>query len=453
MTSPPPLSWSELDGAAVGLWGLGVEGRASLRRLLAMGTIPVLVDDRPTEAAVEGLAVVGTQAGGLEALARCDVVVKAPGISRYRAEVGRLADAGVPVTGGLALWLAEADLDRVLVVTGTKGKSTTAALAGHLASGLGRTVVVGGNIGRLPYDPAAGGPTEPDLWVVEVSSFQATDLSVTPPVVVVTSLAPDHLDWHGDAETYFADKLSATSRPGADLTVADATSPLLVARRSLLGPRVQWVEDRPSDLDDEPWIDRLGLPGAHNRRNARLARAGLTALGIEGADDDRALADAATGFEPLPHRLETVGRVDGVDFVDDSLSTNVLPTRAALAAFGDRPVALVVGGFDRGLDYGPLGRAVAARRAPTMVLTVPDNGRRIGRAVAEAAREAGVERAVVDCDGLGPAVAAGFSWARPGGVVLLSPAAPSFGHFQDYQERGRAFAEAVARCAAGPGPA
>jgi len=115
-----------------------------------MGTIPVLVDDRPTEAAVEGLAVVGTQAGGLEALARCDVVVKAPGISRYRAEVGRLADAGVPVTGGLALWLAEADLDRVLVVTGTKGKSTTAALAGHLASGLGRTVVVGATSAASP---------------------------------------------------------------------------------------------------------------------------------------------------------------------------------------------------------------------------------------------------------------------------------------------------------------
>jgi UDP-N-acetylmuramoyl-L-alanine---L-glutamate ligase len=458
----PKLSWSDLAGARVGIWGLGREGRASLRKLATLGAEPVLVDDRPS-GPVEGRPVLVTGDGGLAALEGCDAVVKTPGMSRYRPEMARLAAAGVPVAGGLGLWLAEADLRRVLCVTGTKGKSTTSSVAGHLIGGLGYRVMVGGNIGAPPYDPEAG--ADYDFWVIEVSSYQATDLPCSPPVVAVTSLHPDHLDWHGGVEQYYRDKLSACSQPGAELTVANGDSDLLREHAALLGPRVEWVSE-----DDEPaadWMDPLGLPGRHNRRNALIARRCLIALGLiapgltapgltaPGAGDDGRLRAAAAGYQPLPSRLTPVGTVAGVSFVDDSLSTNVLPTLAALDAFPGRRIALIVGGHDRGIDYAPLAAGVLARNAPTYVLTLPESGPRIRAALesaitpdstvtpASAAPPGTAFAGVTDCPDLDAAVAAGFRWARPDGMVLLSPAAPSFGVFKDYRDRGEAFSRAA----------
>jgi UDP-N-acetylmuramoyl-L-alanine---L-glutamate ligase len=444
VTDPrPKLSWSDLAGARVGIWGLGREGQANLRKLLALGVEPVLVDDAPAGSALPipgGRPVLATADGGLAALQRCDVVVKTPGLSRYRPEVAHLSGRGIPVVGGLGLWLAEADLRRVLCVTGTKGKSTTSSLTGHLLTGLGYRCLVGGNIGAVPYDPDNAGDV--DYWVIEVSSYQATDLPVSPPVVAVTSLHPDHLDWHGGVEQYYRDKLSACSQPGAELTVANGDSAPLREHAALLGPRVEWVSEH-----DDPaaaWMDPLGLPGRHNRRNALIARRCLVALGVPGAADDDALRAAAAGYQPLPSRLTPVGAVGGVAFVDDSLSTNVLPTLAALDAFPGRRIALIVGGHDRGIDYAPLAAGVVARDAPTRVLTLPDSGPRI-RTQIEAAAPApqSAFAGVADCADLKTAVKAGFDWAKPDGVVLLSPAAPSFGVFKDYRDRGEAFAREV----------
>jgi UDP-N-acetylmuramoylalanine--D-glutamate ligase len=469
--SRPKLSWSDVAGARVGIWGLGREGHASLRKLATLGAEPVLVDDRllgPALPISGGHQVLVTADGGLAALEACDVVVKTPGMSRYRPEVARLTAAGVPVTGGLGLWLAEADLRRVLVVTGTKGKSTTSSVAGHLIRGLGYRCMVGGNIGAPPYDPDAG--ADFDYWVIEVSSYQATDLPCSPPVVAVTSLHPDHLDWHGGVEQYYRDKLSACSQPGAELTVANDDSDLLREHASLLGPRVEWVGE--ADDQGADWMAPLGLPGRHNRRNALIARRCLLALGIPGTGDDGRLRAAAAGYQPLPSRLTPVGTVSGVSFVDDSLSTNVLPTLAALDAFPGRRIALIVGGHDRGIDYAPLAAGLITREAPTYVLTLPDSGPRIRAQIqaaappsaaplpaavtpasvvtpapavtpASAAPSGTAFAGVTDCPDLEAAVAAGFRWAQPDGVVLLSPAAPSFGVFKDYRDRGEAFARAV----------
>ncbi len=441
--SRPKLSWSGLAGARVGLWGLGREGHANLRKLRALGVEPVLVDDHPPAAAI-GQQVLATGGGGLAALERCDAVVKTPGLSRYRPEVAQLAALGIPVVGGLGLWLADRDqaaLRRILCVTGTKGKSTTASVTGHLLTGLGYRCLVGGNIGVVPYDPAV--EDDFDYWVIEVSSYQATDLSCSPPVVAVTSLHPDHLDWHGGVEQYYRDKLSMCSQPGAELTVANGDSDLLRQHESLLGPRVEWVS-----ADDDPaadWMEPLGLLGRHNRRNALIARCCLGALGVPGAADDAKLRAAAESYQPLPSRLAAIRTVAGVTFVDDSLSTNVLPTLAALEAFEGRRVALIVGGHDRGIDYAPLAAGLVARAWPTLALTIPDSGPRI-RAQLERAASTHESRAFAgakDCPDLEAAVAAGFGWAQPDGVVLLSPAAPSFGRFRDYRDRSDAFAHAV----------
>ena len=499
----PKLSWSDLRGAHAGVWGLGREGMANFRKLCAMGVEPVLVDDRPQAVAIDGRPVLTTGYGGLAALEKCDVVIKSPGISRYRPEVARLEERGIPVAGGLGLWLQEADPASVLLITGTKGKSTTAAITGHLLTGLGYRCLVGGNIGQPPWDPdgaanepgavgeadAAGDPgaagpsgeTAPwDYWVIEVSSYQATDLPCSTPVVAVTSLHPDHLDWHGGVQNYYRDKLSVCSQPGADLTVANGDSDLLHGQAALLGPRVEWV--RAADDPDATWMEPLGLLGGHNRRNALIARRCLQALGIAAASSDAALRAAACGFRHLDHRLQVTGEVAGVTFVDDSLSTNVLPTLAALDAFPGRRVALIAGGHDRGIDYAPLAAGLLGRTAPTLVLTLPDSGPRIRAEIESAVRAAGSPDAalppgapaasgpgaapaapapspahpaassglagVADCPGLEAAVARGFGWARPDGVVLLSPAAPSFGQFRDYRERGEAFTRAMQGCQA-----
>jgi UDP-N-acetylmuramoylalanine--D-glutamate ligase len=443
----PALSWSDLSGARVGVWGLGIEGTANLERLDELGADLVVVEDSPPPETVRGYKVLSLAAGGLEALLTRDVVVKTPGVRRRRPEVAQLEAASIPVVGGLGLWMQEAPRERVLAITGTKGKSTTTAIAGHLLERFGRRTLVAGNIGRAPYDSLA--PRDFDFAVIEVSSYQATDLAVSPPVVAVTSLHPDHLDWHGGVEEYYRDKLSACSQPGADLTVADGDSPLLRARVDQLGPRVCWVSSAGAGLDG-PWLDALGLPGAHNRRNAMIARACLLALGVTEAADDEAMARAAEGFEGLESRLRPIGTVAGVTFVDDSLSTNVLPTVAALEAYSSERVALIVGGHDRGIDYQPLAEALAERAATAgagevAVFTLPENGSRISAQIRE---HGGGSTDVRDCGDLGSAVRAGFLWARraPAGIVLLSPAASSFGQFRNYKDRAEVFAAAMKHC-------
>jgi len=437
---PPATSWPALADATVGVWGLGVEGGASLRRLRALGVTPVLVDDAPSADTVDGIDVRPTADGGLEALRRCDVVVKSPGISLYRPEVTSLIEAGVAVRGGLGLWLEEVDRSRIACITGTKGKSTTTALCVHLLTTFGYVAQAGGNIGRAPWDPAHD-DAAPDYWIIETSSFQVTSLTTAPPVVAVTSLSPDHLDWHGSVERYYADKLSLCTKPGVSVALVEGTDPTLRQHRSALGSHLRWVESDPPTTD--ALAAALTLPGQHNVRNAAMATAVLAALGIDQANDLDRVADALRDVTGLPSRCHSLGRVDGIEFVDDSLSTNVLPAQAALAAYDDRPVALLVGGQDRGLDYNPLGNSVAQRSQPTLVVTLPDSGPRIGAAISAVAGPAVTVR---HADDLEQAVTIAFEWSRPGGVVLLSPAAPSFGHFTNYADRATAFAAAASRC-------
>jgi UDP-N-acetylmuramoylalanine-D-glutamate ligase len=405
--------WSGLRGRRVGVWGVGVEGSATLRRLAADGIEPAAVVDGED----------------IEALLACDVVIKSPGISPYDEPAARLAEAGVELVGGLGLWLAEAPADRVVCVTGTKGKSTTTSIAGALIEGLGHRVLTGGNLGTPPWDPDAAAA---DWYVIEVSSYQAHDLSTGPKVVVVTSLSQDHLTWHHGYDNYVADKLSLCTRPGVEVVVVPAGDAELHAHAGLLGPNL----DEVGGVGD--WVANLGLLGEHNHRNAMLAREALIRLGVPGADDDAAIAEAARSYVPLRSRLTLVGTVDGVDFVDDSLSTNTLPTLAAVASFPGRRVALLAGGHDRGIDYAPLAAGLAGRE-DLLVLTLPDNGPRIAEAFAAVAADVAV-RPSAD---LTEAVAEAFAWARPGGVVLLSPAAPSFGRFKDYAERADVFEAAM----------
>jgi UDP-N-acetylmuramoyl-L-alanine---L-glutamate ligase len=336
------------------------------------------------------------------------------------------------LVGGMALWLEEVGPERVIGITGTKGKSTTTALAAHLAQGLGVDCFAGGNIGRAPWDPAC--PSQAELWVIEISSYQATDLWSSPAVAAVTSLFPDHLDWHGSVDNYYRDKLSLCGRQGARITIANGADQGLRAMAARLRPGPRWVEPH----DRTGWTAALGLRGPHNLANALIAAACLEEMQVPGAGDPERLSSAAQGFLPLPHRLETVAEVGGVEYVDDSLSTNVLPAIAAARAFEGRPLALIAGGFDRGIDYAPLGAFLAERASPTLVITVPQNGERIRAALTERGCQ------VVACNDISQAVRHAALWAPRGGVVLLSPAAASYGLFANYEQRAAAFRSAVA---------
>ena len=325
-------------------------------------------------------------------------------------------------------------------ITGTKGKSTTTAIAVHLLNGLGYEARAGGNIGRPPWDPDEAG--DPDYWVVETSSFQVPDLTVAPHVVAVTSLSPDHLDWHGTVERYYADKLSLCTKPGVELALADGSDERLRAQARLLGPHLRWVESDEVDRDTA-WSSALGLAGPHNARNASIARAVLAGSGSRAAGDERALASAASGFDGLPSRCARSAGSMG-----SSSSTTASRPTCCRRRLRSPPS-----------PNGPSRSWWAATTAAWTTSRWPARWRR-GRprpswspcpttARASARPSASVSHGrveVVDADDLFAAVEAAFVWAQSGGVVLLSPAAPSFGRFGDYRERSAAFAEAAARC-------
>lgn len=419
-----PTGFADLRGRRVGVFGYGVEGRATVARLDGVADL-VIVDDRDGL----GAPVLVTDQGGLEALATCDVVLKSPGIARRRPDVVALEARGVTVTSALNLWLADAPLERIVAVTGTKGKSTTTTLIEFAFRSLGQSARALGNLGQPPYDPIL---TIGEEWLVlEVSSFQSVDVTHAPAFVVVTSLGEDHLDWHGSLEQYHDDKLTLTRAEGAHVTFA-ADVPTLRANRARLGGELRWIDDADPALAHE-----LGLLGTHNARNVALALhvvAAATGLALS-VVRDATLANAAN-FVALAGRLtliHTLNSPEGaVRFVDDGLATAPLPTLAALEVFTDEPVALIAGGFDRGVDYASLALALRSRDGETHVITMGPAGERLGALVA--ARHATT---------MDEAVALARGALRAGGVVLFSPAAPSFDRYANWEERSRDFARAV----------
>ena len=371
-------------------------------------------------------------------LSAFDVVIKSPGISVYRPDLLEAQHNGTRFVSGTALWFAEHPHARVIAVTGTKGKSTVAALVAHLLRALGRRVALAGNIG-LPLLELLDPPCMPDWWVVELSSFQTRDAPAVD-VAVINNLYEEHLDWHGTRERYAGDKLALAAV--ASRLVLNWTQAELVARigahphRIAFGDAGGWHAgegghalfrgaQRVFDLAGSP------LAGAHNALNLCAALAALEAAG----EDALAAAPAIATFRPLPHRLQALGERDGMDWIDDSIATTPQATLEALASLDGRAVTVLVGGFDRGLDW----RAFADRvriAPPHAIVTMGANGPRIGALL----RAAGGRYRLQSAPGLDAAVAAARALTPARGVVLLSPGAPSFDQFRDYAERGHAFA-------------
>jgi len=442
------MRFSDLDRKRIGVWGLGRETRSFARQLtehLPSARLAVVVREDSTETVTgpywDGAAIVGPQ-DAVAALSDCDVLVRSPGVSIHKPDLQELAARGIATTTATALWVAERGGHNVIAVTGTKGKSTTASLLAHLLSSE-RAAHLAGNIGSPALDlldvPAG------DWVVLELSSYQIADLRQGPEVAAITNLYREHIDWHRSEDAYRREKLRLFSLPGvaacayparfADIEAAVATC----SRRIAYGNDAGWhLTSDGIAHGDETVLATSDLPfrGPHNALNLCAALAAIDAADLPRPQ----LPEALRGVVPLPHRLQTVLDRDGVEWIDDSISTAPESSLAAIAAFPERPVVLIAGGQDRDQDYTELGRTAAER--DVVLITLPVTGSRL----ATAARGAGLSHdQILEADAMEDAVEAARRRAAPGAVVLLSPAAPSYNRYRNFEERGDHFASLAGR--------
>jgi len=445
--------------------GLGRSGLSAARSLRAGGADVLAWDDGAAgraAAEAEGFALRDpTEKGALEGVA---CLVTSPGIPHlypapHRAILAAM-DAGVPVDNDIGLFfrsLAQSDwamLDsppRVVAITGTNGKSTTAALLAHLLSEAGRPVQLAGNIGRgvLDIDPPGDGA----VVVLELSSYQIElARALTPDIAVFTNLTTDHLDRHGGMGGYFAAKRRLFAEGGPDRAVigVDEVEGRFLANQMaevpgddrlirisgtrLDGPgwdistRKGWLSERRKgrqvasfDLRQMP-----GLPGAHNHQNAACAYGAARALGLA----PRVIEDALGTYPGLPHRSQRVAERGGVSFVNDSKATNVDAAIHALSAF--KRIRWICGGLADPAELAPL-REAAGNVAKAYV---------IGRE-AEAFAVALGDLPSEVCTDMATAVTRAAAEARPGDTVLLAPAAKSFDQYDSFEARGDHFVAIV----------
>jgi len=421
--------------------GLARSGVAAALALRERGADVVGVDSgRVPAESMERLAAAGmtvhAASTGMELLARAGSLIKSPGVPQEAPVVAAARERGIPVLGEFEMGWRLLGGHEFIAVTGSNGKTTTVELIGHLHREAGLPVNVAGNVGTaltsLPGSLAPG-----TVVVAEASSFQLEDSEAfAPEAAVLLNLTEDHLDRHGTFEAYRAAKLQIFARQPNE---AVAVAPLGLgiedlggcARRVCFGagPGAE-LADRAGQLwwDEEPLLGvaELGLRGAHNVQNAMAAAAVSLARGVE----PEAVAAGLRTFGGLRHRLEEVATIDGVLYVNDSKATNVASTLVGIDSFPGG-VHLILGGRSKGGSFMELVPAVAERCRAAYL---------IGETAAELCEQlapAGVR--LHDCGDLEHAVHAARAAARPGEVVLLSPACPSFDQYDSYEQRGDHF--------------
>jgi UDP-N-acetylmuramoylalanine--D-glutamate ligase len=430
--------------------GLARSGQAAARLLVGRGERVRGVDsgapkeaERLSEAGVE----VFLDTDGLALLEGTRTVVKSPGVPREAPVIAAALERGIDVVGELELaWRALPN--RFVGVTGTNGKTTTVELLGHLYRGAGEPVAVAGNVGT-PLSELVG-EVEADATVVcECSSFQLEDTSFfAPECAVFLNLAPDHLDRHHDLESYLAAKLRIFANQGNDdVAVYNADDPELAgtdlggcARRLAFctgaGPDCEVaLAEGTIFYDGEPLlaVGELGLFGEHNVANAMAAAAAALSMGL----DRETVREGLRSFAGVPHRLEGVAEIDGVRFVNDSKATNVASATVGIRAF-ESGVHAILGGSEKGEPFVALLDPVRERCAACYL-----TGATVERLAEELAPVVAAGVALHRCDDLDDAVRRAAAAARPGEVVLLSPACASFDAFENFERRGERFRQIV----------
>ena len=418
---------ADLRGRRLVVLGLGEDVAAALDVAVAAGPSEVVVVDAAPDQVRRRLASGHPALAGrvdvladLAAAPPAEVALRSPGFPLYHPELARRCSAGLTTTTPLDLWVNERGALPAVAVTGTKGKSSTAVLLTGALARLGLPALVLGNIGVPPW---ARSPRMPEVAVLEISSYQAADLSSTAPVGILTAVGEDHVDWHGSARRYLHDKARAFLAPAA-------------------GTTSRWY-GYPADLVLPPEFSGAAMSPVpmHSQdirvRNATLAAAAAIRLaGSDGSTEELA-RELAADYPNLPGRMATVGWAGGVEFVDDSLASNPLGLAAALRSSTDRPATVIVGGHDRGASADDAAAAMAGRSAPAAVLWLDE-----GSALAESLRPWCTS--VRPAPSLEEAVRAAASLTPAGGVVIFSPGMPTPAAQGNWASRSRRFGAAVA---------
>lgn len=449
---------TDLNGKKVCILGFGREGQAMFKAIErhARDTFVTVADQNlePIEKLISAnsstnptLLRMGfdTQSGTtvwLRELGRFDVIIKSPGIPPNK----ELETHHSKLTNSTQIFLDTIAEKGTLVigVTGSKGKSTTSSLIAAILKQAKKDVLLLGNIG----DPAIAhldAIHKNTIVVLEMSSYQLMNLSVSPHIAVITSFFPEHLDYHGSVEAYLEAKKHITQyQSGKDAVFFNEQSAgaIEIAKEGH-GRKI------PFSANDSPVkIEETKLLGAHNLSNITAAAKVAQELGVK----DATIIEAIKEFHGLPHRLEFVGNYHGIDWVDDAISTTPESTIAALDALGDRVQTIILGGQDRGYDFTKLGERIALSSI-TDVILFPGSGPKIKQAIQAANAHVEFHEAASMQEAISAAqpktspsertsVRAGNQKpATP--IVLLSTASPSYGMFKNFEEKGNLFASAV----------
>lgn len=437
-----------LQGKRALVIGLGKSGLAAVRFLVSRGAQVAATDLRQraecTGADTLDSLPVRLHFGGHpdRLLLRQDLIVPSPGVPWDLPGLVRARNRGVAVCGELEL-AADVLRGRVIGVTGTNGKTTTASLIDHVLRTAGLPGKLAGNIGTPVLSVA--GTSRPDEWhVLELSSFQleATE-SFRCHIAAVLNVTPDHLDRHNSFRRYAAAKArilsNQTRRDAAVLNADDAVCQAM--ERQAHGAVVRFSAACREGVSacaaagrilfDGKDVGGTDLPikGVHNLENALAAVASCSLAGV----DRGTIASALKQFRPVPHRMEFVAKVGGVDYFNDSKATNVA---AAVKACGSFRSGLwpILGGRDKGSDYGPLAATLRSRARAALL---------VGEAAGQISRQLGDSVPLVEARTLGAALDYAATRARPGDTVLLAPACASYDQYENYIERGREFRRLV----------
>ncbi len=449
-----------VEGKHVVVVGLARSGIAVARFLKARGA-RVTLTDQATEEILGAFAVEAQQLEVELELGRhapstfnsADLIVISPGVPHTIAPLEEARARGVQVIGEIEL-AARFIETPIVAVSGTNGKTTTTELIGRALAASGLKVFVGGNIGN-PLIEIAGRSADLDVIVAEISSFQLDTIDTfRPHVAVLLNISPDHLDRYADITAYAASKNRLfENQLASDFAVCNGNDPLVQQICKLIRGKVLNFFSRPPENgksvqgaiitpkqvaicvpEFDTWridLQNTTLIGPHNREN--IAAAALAAMAAGASIDG--VQKALDEFQSLSHRLEMVGTVNDVAFVNDSKATNVDAVMRALECF-DRPVVLIMGGRNKGYDFGQLYSQV--RKHVKKLVVIGESGDEIIAALGQAALQGSVK--AIDMD---DAVKMAFAIAEPGETVLLSPACASFDMFGSYAERGEKFRESV----------
>lgn len=370
-----------------------------------------------------------------ERLSLADVVIKSPGIPERADVIMKLRAMKKRIISEIEFAAAYCS-GKILAITGSNGKTTTTSLLYHMLFTAGMDVQVAGNIGQSMARQLANRDSQ--YWVLELSSFQLDDIDTfRPDVAILLNITPDHLDRYSyDIHKYASSKLQICKNQSIqDVLIYNSRDERILAGMRDLNIQSQMVSMDPETLKnkvsstDEKVIFEMNLIGKHNVFNAACAVEAARIVGL----DEPTIAKALLSFQPIEHRLESVARINGVLYINDSKATNVDSVFYALDAMESR-VIWIAGGTDKGNDYESI-RYLVENKVKALICLGIDNEKLI-RAFVESL-SIDETRSVTD------AVNMAASWAQPGDVVLLSPACASFDLFKNYEDRGRQFKEAV----------